>query len=220
MESLRMLASFWLLLFVSTSSLAEYSPDVLELDGTGTLNFPPVEEMYLGGGGTLEFWVAPDWSEDPGYDPVVVSNAGVEGASYLVAVLRDRDGLGIVSGETERMVGFDFADNNLHHVALVYLEGQLAVYIDGRLQSTTDFKLLDLPASGLWVGTADGSTAPFVGAIAALRIWGTPVAQESLVEFAAKDVRDGTSGHPDSDALRAVSDFTEDDLLILVPVEN
>lgn len=220
MRSLNMLLAPLILLFISSTALAEFAPDVLELDGNRALVFAPVEEMYLGNGGTIEFWVAPDWSEDPGYDPVVVSNAGVEGASYLVAVLRDRDGLGIVSGDTEHMVGFDFFDNDLHHVALVYLEGQLAVYIDGRLQSTTEFNILDLPASGLWVGTADGSTAPFVGAIAALRIWGTPVAQDNLVEFAAKDVRDGTSGHPDSNALRAVSDFTEGDLLVLVPADS
>ncbi len=220
MQSLRLLASFWLLLFVSTSTLAEYSPDVLELDGTRALMFPAVEEMYLGGGGTIEFWVAPDWTEDPGYDPVVVSNAGVEGASYLVALLRDRDGIGLVSGESEHLVGFDFSDNNLHHVAMVYLDGQLVIYIDGRLQSSTNFNMLDLPASGLWIGTADGKTAPFVGAIAELRIWGTPVAQESLVEFAAQDVRDGTSGHPNFDALRAVSDFTEADLLVLVTADE
>lgn len=220
MHFLRVLASSCVLLLVSTSALAEYSPDVLELDGKSGLMFPAFEEVYLGSGGTVEFWVAPDWTKDPGYDPVVLSNAGVEGASYLVAVLRDRDGIGVVSGESEHMVGFDFSDNSLHHVAIVYLEGQLVVYIDGRLQSTSEFNLLDLPATGLWIGTADGSMAPFVGAIAELRIWGTPVAQKSLVEFAGQDVRDGTSGHPDFSTLRAVSDFTEAELLYSMPAEN
>ena len=193
---------------------AEYSPDVLELDGSRALEFPAVDELYLATGGTIEFWVSPDWTVSPAYDPAVVSNAGVEGASYLVAVLRDRDGLGIVSGDAQLMVGFDFTDNQLHHVALSYFEGQLAVYIDGQLRSSQPFEMVNLPASGFWIGTADGSSAPFVGAIAALRVWGTPVAQEDIVKYAARDVRDGTSGHPDTEALRAISDFNEADLLL------
>ncbi len=209
-----MVIRFLFLMCLSVPVLAGYTPDLVEFDGEQALVFAAVDEMYIGDGGTIEFWVVPDWIEAPPYDPVVLSNAGAEGASYLIAVLRDRDGLGIVSGDAELMVPFDFTDAQLHHVALSYYSDQLAVYIDGRLVVSTEFTIEDLPAAGLWVGTADGSTAPFIGAVAGLRIWGRPVAQEDLVRFAATDVLDAGAGHPDMDYLRAISAFNEADLLV------
>ncbi len=209
-----MLVRFIVLMCVSLPALAGYTPDLVEFDGEQALVFAAVDEMYISDGGTIEFWVVPDWIEAPAYDPVVLSNAGTDGASYLVAVLRDRDGLGIVSGDAELMVPFDFTDAQLHHVALSYFEDQLAVYIDGRLAVSTEFTMMDLPAAGLWIGTADGSTAPFVGAVAGLRIWGRPVAQEDLVRFAAADVLDASAGHPDIAYLRAISAFDDADLLV------
>ena len=209
-----MVVRFLLLMCLSIPVLAGYTPDIVEFDGERALVFAAVDEMYIGDGGTIEFWVVPDWIEAPAYDPVVLSNAGPEGASYLVAVLRDRDGLGIVSGEAEVLVPFDFTDAQLHHVALTYYNDHLAVYVDGRLEVSTEFTITDLPAAGLWVGTADGTTAPFVGAVAGLRIWGRPVAQEDLVRFAAADVLDASAGHPDIDHLRAISAFNEADLLV------
>lgn len=206
-----------LLLWQASASLAAYTPDVAEFDGSSTLAFPPAEELFLGAGGTIEFWVVPDWQASVAHDPVVLSNAGPEGASYLVAVLRDRDGLVLVSGEAEFLIAFDFADEQLHHVALVYDGGRVAAYIDGQLRGATEFAMVDLPSLGLWIGTADGATAPFVGAIAGLRIWGVPLSREEIVSFAAADVLAAGEGHPAYQHLLAVSDFNNDDLLVTKP---
>lgn len=212
-----LLVTALMLVSVPPARAAGYTPDVAEFDGTSTLTFAPASELFLGAGGTIEFWVVPDWQEAPDYDPVVVSNAGPEGASYLVAVLRDRDGLALVSGDAEFLIAFDFTDTRLHHVAFVYEDGHVAGYVDGQLKGATEFAMSDLPAQGIWVGTADGTTAPFVGAVAGLRIWGTALTREEIVAFAAEDVMAGDAGHPAYPYLRAVSDFTNDGLLITQP---
>jgi len=212
-----LLAAALMLVVVSPARAAGYTPDVAEFDGTTTLEFAPAPELFLAAGGTIEFWVVPDWQEAPGYDPVVLSNAGPEGASYLVAVLRDRDGLALVSGDAEFFIAFDFTDARLHHVAFVYEEGRVAGYVDGQLEGAAEFAMTDLPAQGLWVGTADGTTAPFVGAIAGLRIWGTALTREEIVEFAAEDVLATATDHPAYPYLRAVSDFRNDGLVVTQP---
>jgi hypothetical protein len=192
----------------------DYIPDLAEFDGTSTYTFGPSSALSLAKGGSLEFWVMPDWSEDPGYDPVILSNAGPEGASYLVALLRDRDGIGILSGNQQRLVAFDFTDGQLHHVALTYLDGNMAVLIDGRVLGLFEIIIEDLPSSAFWVGTADGETAPFVGAVAGLRLWDVSLDRKTLVSYAARNVLSEAAAHPALRHLRAISDFRQDDLFI------
>ena len=74
-------------LCAATTGAEQYTPDVAEFDGTTSLTFDPSPQLVLADGGTIEFWVVPDWTSDPGYDPVIICNAGPEGASYLVAML-------------------------------------------------------------------------------------------------------------------------------------
>lgn len=193
-----------------------YQPDFLELDGTESLQFIPDPEYSLAQGGTIEFWVEPDWSEDPGYDPVIISNSGEDGISYLIAMLRDRDGLGVVSGENEGFIPFDFTDGKVHHVALNAYEDALIVFIDGEPQGVADFGIADVQSSTVWIGSADGETAPFTGALAALRIWGVPVEKEALADYRTLDVfSEYNEPHPDIDFLQAISDFENKDILTI-----
>jgi len=201
-------------LAASTALSQSYTPDVAEFDGTTTLAFDPAPELSLADGGTLEFWVAADWTEDPGYDPVIVSNAGPEGAAYMIAMLRDRDGLGIRAGEQEGFAAFDFTDQRLHHVALSYAQGTLAVLIDGGVRALLEITVDDLPSDGFWVGTADGSTAPFIGAVAGLRVWRVPLAQQEIVDYAAANLLADDTDHPALAYLGAISDFRIDELYI------
>ncbi len=195
---------------------AGYQPDFIELNGTNGLSLIPDPEFSLAEGGTVEFWVEPDWEEDPGYDPVIISSAGEEGAAYMIALLRDRDGLGILSGEEEGYVPFDFADGKVHHVAVNVYEEAVVVFIDGEAQGLLEFGFVDLTASGVWIGTADGATAPFKGAVGGMRIWGVPVEQDALADYRFIDVFSETSEpHPDIDYLQAISDFENLDVLTI-----
>ena len=209
---LTLLISLWSL---SGMVYADYSPDVAEFDGSSTLAFEPAASLFLGQAGTIEFWVTPDWRDTPDYDPVILSNAGPEGASYLIALLRDRDGLVLVSGEEEFLVAYDFTDAQMHHVALVHEDGKTIAYVDGQSQGGTEFRIQDLPSLGLWVGSADGENYPFEGAIAELRIWGIALTPEEIVQNAGRDV----SNSPLSRELRAQSDFRNDAMNIAQPDE-
>jgi hypothetical protein len=198
----------------AVSTAAEpYTPDVAEFDGTNSLTFEPSPQLMLADGGTIEFWVVPDWTSDPGYDPVIICNAGPEGASYLIAMLRDRDGIALAAGEEEDVVTFDFTDGQLHHVAVVQYEDGTAVFVDGQVAGTSELRFQDLPSVGVWVGSIDGENNAFRGAIAGLRVWDVAVPQEDLVAFALQDIFEGD--HPDLEWLSAMSDFRNGELLLV-----
>ena len=207
----RGLLAAWLLTVSALSSAATYTPDVGEFDGTNSMSFEPIPQFQLAYGGTMEFWVVPDWTEDPGYDPVIICNAGPEGASYLIAMLRDRDGIAIAVGEQEDVVAFDFTDGRLHHVAISQYEDGTVVYIDGQVAGTSELSFEVRPSTGVWVGSIDGDNNQFRGAIAGMRIWGVVVEQQTLVDFALKDVF--SDQHPNLANLAAISDFNNEEFL-------
>ncbi len=193
-------------------SAQAYEPDSMVFDGEVSLDFPPSPRLVLADGGTLEFWVAPDWQADPGYDPVIISSAGPEGPAYLVAMLRERDGLAFAAGDEEAVFLFDFTDEQLHHVAISQYADGIEVYVDGRQVGSEPIMAQDLPVNGVWLGSIDGENNSFRGVLAGLRLWQEVVPRETLVAFALKDIFDDE--HPQLDALAAMSDFSETALLL------
>ena len=206
-----------LMAFTSTALAQDYTPDVLELNGSDGLDFDPVPQLQIADGGTIEFWVAPGWNADPGFDPVIICNAGPEGASFLIAMLRDRDGIAIAAGGEEDVATFDFTDGQFHHVAVSQFEDGTAVFVDGQVMGTSDFRFQDLPSAGVWIGSIDGENNRFLGAIGGMRVWDSVVEQETLVEFALKDIFEGN--HPDLLYLSALSEFENRDLLLVEPAD-
>jgi len=204
---------------VAPAEVALDFPDFLELDGQNGLYLLPDPEFSVLEGGTIEFWVEPDWSETPDYDPVVISAAGSGGAAYVIAILRDKTGLGFLTGEEEAVWAFDFDDGQVHHVALNFYDGAVVAIVDGEPLGIAEMDVADIAPAGVWLGTADGNTAPFVGAVAALRIWGVPVEPEVLDQFRYVDVlAEATESHPDIDYLQVVSDFNNRDVLVVEPL--
>jgi hypothetical protein len=207
------------ILLAQTVVANDYIPDVLELDGTNGLSFPPDSSLTLVGGSTIEFWLAPDWQSAPGYEPVVLSNTGEEGPLYLIAMLPDRQGLVFYSGDQRMVAPFDFTDSQMHFIAIVDLGDTINILVDNLLIAQGEMSFAGLPSSGLWVGSADGESFPFVGAVGGLRIWDVPLDPFDLVEFAMKDIEDQAVQHPDIESLVAISRFRSQTLFLtdLVP---
>ncbi|MFK7886736.1 MAG: LamG-like jellyroll fold domain-containing protein [Gammaproteobacteria bacterium] len=199
-------------LLAPVTSHAQYSPDIIEFHGDDDLGFPSHDSLTIVDGGTIEFWVGADWQDDPGYDPVVLSNAGPEGALYTVSILGDRQGLGLQSGEFLGDVPFDFSDGQMHHVALADFGEDILVMVDGQVVGELATTLPELPSAGLWIGSADGVNAKFRGAIAGLRIWAVALERKTLVDYAQRDVADANAPHPDLELLVAISDFNDESL--------
>lgn len=195
-------------------------PAMVEFTDGATFTYEADPQLDLSEAGTIEFWVGPSWTNEPDYDPVIVASNGPEGPSYLIAMLRGRDGLALVSGEDEAVVAYDFTDSALHHIAIVQLSEGSAVYIDGRLVGALDVGFKSLPASGLWVATSDGTNQPFQGAIGGLRFWGTALEQDVLVEFAMHSPFDASNPHPAIEHLRAAGDFATGELLLIDAIET
>lgn len=194
---------------------AAYSPDIASFDGTQSMAIEPDNIYRVDEEATIEFWVAPGWSDIPDYDPVVFSNLGENSANYIIAVLRERDGIGVLSGDTETVAPFDFTDDRLHHVAIVQSEGALNIVIDGAVRGVSETALQSLDVNALWIGTANGEAAPFLGDVAQLRIWGVAVSLDMLEQFKlANPLSEGAPPHPDLDSLVAFSVFPEAGLLV------
>ena len=204
-----------LALAFSSASAENYTPDVAEFDGTNALNFDASPQLAMAQGGTVEFWVVPDWTTDPGYDPTIISNMGPQGISYLVAMLRDRSGIAFAAGDMEYVATFDFTDGRLHHVAISQFDDGITLYVDGQVIGSSDIVALNLPSDGVRIGSIDGTNNQFRGAIAGLRFWNVVVTQEELVEFALTDIFKGD--HPNLDNLSAMSNFNSGELLLVQP---
>ncbi len=192
-----------------------YALDMLTLDGTETLAFEPDDRLAPAEQSTIEFWVKPGWQDAPDFDPVVLSNAGEEGASYLVAIQRERDGLAVTSGEQTDVVPFDFSDGEAHHVALIDLGGPAVVLVDGELAGELDLTLQALPSEGFYIGSAYGEEDGFVGAIGGIRIWDVAVTADDLMKYRLKDVLDTSDPHPDLEYLTMISNFVDQDIVVV-----
>ena len=111
-------------LFLPNTAQAQgYSPDVAEFDGSSSLGFAPSEALYVAEAATIEFWVSPDWSSPLDYDPVVLSFSGEQGATYLVAVLRELDGLVLVSAGQRFFIPYQFEDSQMRNSAMAPTNG-------------------------------------------------------------------------------------------------
>lgn len=191
----------------------QYQPDIIELNGSFPVFFDPDPALSIADGGTLEFWLQPDWTDVPQYEPVILSNAGPDGVSYLIAMLPDRQGIVLYSGDEEFIFMFDFTDGKMHHVTLNVFEDGVNMLIDGENVGEYDAKPVDLPSDGLFVGSIDGEQYPFIGAMAGLRLWDYVLDRETVLNYAMRDVV--LSDHPELESLSALSDFNSDTLLIL-----
>ncbi len=189
-----------------TATAGEF-PDVLELDGQNGLSFPPHDALNLIDGNTIEFWLMPDWTENPGYDPVILSNAGPNGPLYLIAMLRNRDGLSLSIESNDYIVPFDFTDGLMHFVAIANLGDSIMVMVDNKMSGDFNAQFSEMPSAGFWIGTADGVQSPFKGAIANLRIWDSVVEPEDLMTFSRRPIHSAVDPHPDLDQLIGQADF-------------
>jgi len=47
------------------------------------------------------------------------------------------------------------------------------------------FSFENFNSAGIWIGSVDGETASFVGAIVAMRFWAYPIEQQDLLAYAS-----------------------------------
>ncbi|MEM1175274.1 MAG: LamG-like jellyroll fold domain-containing protein [Pseudomonadota bacterium] len=209
----RLIGCTVLLVLAAGAAADGYLPDLLEFDGTDTLVFDPAPQFDLSDGGTLEFWVSPDWTDAPDYDPIVLCNAGGDDIAYAIGILRDRNGLLLVAGDGEDIFPADLDDGRMHHIALHQLEDGVVVLVDGEPVGTSGLSIPAITSDGLWLGSLDGENDMFAGAIAGFRVWDTVVDQATLVEFAFKDAV--FDDHPYLDELTAISDFEVGEVMLV-----
>jgi hypothetical protein len=200
---------------VAAADSEPYQPDILTLDGEQSYVFKSDNRLSIWDGGTIEFWVAADWTEAPEYNPVILSNVGKDGLLYEIAMRADKKGLTIQSGKMLGGITFDFDDPQLHHVGLVNLGDQVIVMIDGKIVGATSLQFKDISSTELHLGASAGGSAPFHGAIAGLRIWDKAIGPETLVKFSWADSTSDTSVHPDLAFLSGHSDFNTKDFYII-----
>ena len=185
-----------LAMMTTTAFAADYQPDIREFTAENSLSFPGNPAFGISNGGTIEFWVTPDWKSDLGYDPVLIMSVGETSYGYVFSLLGDKTGIAMQSGDYHKSLPFDFSNNQLHHVAIVNLGEAVLIMIDGRVIGQFENTLEMKPVNELWLGNSNTKAQPFVGALGGLRFWETVLERETLINFALKDVQDKNEPHP------------------------
>lgn len=135
-----------------------------------------------------------------------------EGAPrYSVHITADKQKIGLFAGDEWDAIDFDFPDGKLHYVALITYEGLTEVYIDGETRGVIGAGYAeDIIGDALIIGSLNGVDAPFIGALAGLRIWATTVEDETLGEFSAVDILSAKGKtHPDIEDLVGIGLFDD-----------
>ena len=187
-----------------------YQPDIREFTVGDDLAFEGHSSFSLHGQGTVEFWVAAGWHNDPGYDPVLIYHADSQGVLFALSMLGDRSGLSLQTDNQIDELSVSFADDQLHHVALVNLGDSVGLMVDGRVVGAFQVSLNKGDSREFRLGSAPGPSTEFVGALGGLRIWDITLDQEVLIVYALDDPLNNTQPHPDLESMKAYSNLTMD----------
>lgn len=182
-----------------------YTPDIREFEAEQSLQFAGNPAFALQG--AVEFWLATAWTDDPGYDPVVLFAGRQDQVVYALAVLADRSGLSLQSGSQIAEVAVDLADDQLHHVVLTRLDDGVALMVDGRIRGSFDLSLSDAEIQVLHIASGPAGDFSFPGALGGLRFWDVPIDAETVQAYVLEDVMHPEWPHPDLESLLAYSDF-------------
>ena len=108
----------------------------LLLDGGGNVNLGTVNEFdFTNGTGTVEAWVRPDWTTDPGYDPCIFADRDGGPTDWSIHLLRNRDGIGNWNGSHFQSLGLSNT-GGWHHYAVAFGAGLVSMYWDGQALGT------------------------------------------------------------------------------------
>lgn len=186
----------------------DFAPVMATFTGKSAKSYAPSPALDINGYGTIEFWVAAKWTQNPGYDPAVMAYFGPKGARFAIYVTGDAKALGVQAGPYYDKVAFDFSDGALHHVALTTIGETILVMIDGEVQpEALKFGFGDFAPKAFSIGAA-GTSSPFIGQIGQIRIWDEPIDPDVLIAFSWKALgAEAPDAHPDIDALVGVSAF-------------
>jgi hypothetical protein len=173
--------------------------------------------MVMIDGGTIEFWVSPQWTKAPAFDPTVLSHLGEDGVNFSIHITKDRKGIGLNSGDDWAVAPYDFTKDDstkgpptLRHVALVTVDDLTEVLVDGERIALLNRGFFPVESQTFHIGSFDGYNAPFRGYLAGIRIWRIPLDHKALADFKRVDIA-GEEGltHPEFWALLGASDFSD-----------
>ncbi|MGQ0698931.1 MAG: LamG-like jellyroll fold domain-containing protein [Panacagrimonas sp.] len=146
--------------------------EIAVFDGQSRLDYPGNPALNLRSPATVEFWVSAGWTQAPDYDPCVLASLGEAALNFAVHIAADRQAIGLFAKGAFAALPFDFRDGLMHHVAVISIaDGLSEVQIDGASIGHLPLGFGDGPSLSFHLGSLDGEQAPFVGALARVRLW-------------------------------------------------
>jgi len=202
-------------LLASAAVWANYVPDTIELPASRPVSFPAHPALSLSNGGAIECWVAADWTNNPGYHPVILSNGDLDTPIYRLSIAADQQSLIVQAGSAFAQFSFNFADRQTHHIAVLDYDNEMVALIDGKFAGVVQASFEPGSLSDLYIGSTTGGRAPFLGAISAVRIWDIPLEPEEVAYFALRDPFSTQDPHPNLSALVGYSNFRESNFVVV-----
>ncbi|MBM3881959.1 MAG: hypothetical protein FJ387_19930 [Verrucomicrobia bacterium] len=158
----------------------------LLLTGEGHVNLGQVNEFdFIDGTGTIQLFVRADWTQSPGYNPVIVADRDREWGliNYSLNLSADKTQLIFFDGVTSQPKTLLVpAGTTLHLLAVVFNGAQSAFYWNGQLVANFDATIFGgSPESP----TQLGSAAPigqlrWVGALDEVAFYSTPLNADTV----------------------------------------
>ncbi|MEN8158933.1 MAG: MAC/perforin domain-containing protein [Myxococcota bacterium] len=209
------------LLLQASAADAQDQPEPIVFDGRSTLSLAPHEDMERGGDeGSVDAWLAALWQSDPGYDPCLVAmrkppagegrSAAARATRFSVHIGAGRDRIGLSNGRSTAWLPFDFSDGEYHHVALATRGPSTEVVVDGQPLGALPIGFgagRDVP---LQLGSADGQSDFFLGAVLSVRLWNKALSSDDLADL-AELTGAPRAGSPLARRLVAWAEFTTSD---------
>jgi hypothetical protein len=116
-----------------TAGVGQGTDQAILLDGTGDVDLGAVPAFeFTNGVGTVEAWIRPDWTSDPGYDPCIVADRNGGPTDWSIHMVRTRAAIGNWNGSHFQSSGVANT-TGWHHYAVVFGAGQVSMYWDGDL---------------------------------------------------------------------------------------
>ncbi len=153
----------------------------LVLDGTGHIDLGQVPDFdFTDGSGTVEGWIRPDWLNPANYDPCLFADRNGPASVWSVHVGRWKTEIGnFTSGYQSLPIGID---SNWHHYAIVFSEGEVLMYLDGKFQGSFYQNINSYLAQTTQIGSSAPSLTSegWMGGIDEVAFYADPLGPNSI----------------------------------------
>ncbi|MEP0845143.1 MAG: LamG domain-containing protein, partial [Phycisphaerae bacterium] len=159
----------------------------LQLDGGGMAYFGAVPDFeFADGTGTIEAWIRT--TNNDNNNRTIAANRDTNGTRYSLHANPNANTFGVWNGANFRTAGYTYDPNIWYHVAYVFDNGVVRIYVNGVFAGTLSSQplgaLTGLPFTighPLWSAYSNSTSERFIGQIDEVAIYGDALSESTIL---------------------------------------